>query len=869
MSCGCHQKKKSKLWTNSIINIQGEDGKKCKEKFCKCCIKIPGPPGPQGPPGPPGPPGPQGQQGPPGPQGQQGPPGPPGELEFWQERTETPAGTYPWVLLEPNETEYPIAMYPNVSTIIAPRGNGYIGADEVNPTTNARGDNAVDWQHVRVAATQVASGNYSIIGGGSNNTSSGEYSIVNGGLSNIASGDHSIVNGGLSNIASGLFSIVNGGNTSSATGNYTAILNGINNTASGVGSIASGNQTSADGTWTFVGGSTQTIGNIQSNAASQGSFVFGQATDTSKITADTNAIGSLAFGSASTDSNITTNGTGTIAMGASLDNSQLTSSGTGSIALGCAFSGGTLEATSQGSIALGHANIGQIQSTNNGSLAGGHTTTTGTIKATAEGAVALGRAGPGSLTSSAFGSFALGNAESSATITASGSGAFALGTSEDNSSIEATGFGSFAFGNVSQTSQLLSSGSGSIACGAAINESSIESRNFGSFACGFTNGTNSKITSTGAGSFVVGYVEDGQEITATGQNSVVFGATTNTMSQKISVDANYAFVHGYAINEGEEVTVPTGSEGAFITGQDLSIDNSINVPNVTLIGQHGQISDQQIQSGDLVNTIQSQASLQIAGGTDANDRGIHVVIGTENFGMAGTGGGIANFWNASGADYAEYFEWVDGNTNDENRNAFFVSLDDDKIRIAKTTDEVVGVSAPKNGYSGYIADSASLNWHGATLRDKYGQIQTKVSYAKSLISLLGNEKIDLTDALVKQLKEFDGKNLLSFAKKLKYTYKGKPLNHTQQLQLFRKFDTIKGIRIAVTNPEFDAYRVYVPRIARKEWTPVSLIGKVRVRDNGECKVGMKCDCDNGIAVPGNKWHVLKRIDEDVILILFK
>ena len=47
-----------------------------------------------------------------------------------------------------------------------------------------------------------------------------------------------------------------------------------------------------------------------------------------------------------------------------------------------------------------------------------------------------------------------------------------------------------------------------------------------------------------------------------------------------------------------------------------------------------------------------------------------------------------------------------------------------------------------------------------------------------------------------------------------------------------------------------------------------LLGKVYVRDNGDCTVGDTCDCSNGVAVPGNTWQVLSRNAPDVVRILY-
>jgi hypothetical protein len=61
---------------------------------------------------------------------------------------------------------------------------------------NPRGLHAVDLQSARAAATQVASGDYSVIGGGSSNTASGDAATVGGGYLNTASGDYATVGGG-------------------------------------------------------------------------------------------------------------------------------------------------------------------------------------------------------------------------------------------------------------------------------------------------------------------------------------------------------------------------------------------------------------------------------------------------------------------------------------------------------------------------------------------------------------------------------------------------------------------------------------------------------------------------------------------------
>ncbi|MCS7177567.1 MAG: tail fiber domain-containing protein [Candidatus Kapabacteria bacterium] len=97
---------------------------------------------------------------------------------------------------------------------------------------NTRGLHAVDLQSARTAAAQVASGDYSVIGGGSSNTASGHYSTVGGGYSNTASRWYSTVGGGLSNTANGTYSTVGGGYSNTASGGYSTVGGGWLNHAS-------------------------------------------------------------------------------------------------------------------------------------------------------------------------------------------------------------------------------------------------------------------------------------------------------------------------------------------------------------------------------------------------------------------------------------------------------------------------------------------------------------------------------------------------------------------------------------------------------------------------------------------------------------
>jgi hypothetical protein len=82
----------------------------------------------------------------------------------------------------------------NIDAVIKAQGDGAITNDDGG---DARGAHAVDWQKIRGAADQVASGDFAVISGGSFNQVSGLHSIVIGGNNNRNNSDYSVILGGV------------------------------------------------------------------------------------------------------------------------------------------------------------------------------------------------------------------------------------------------------------------------------------------------------------------------------------------------------------------------------------------------------------------------------------------------------------------------------------------------------------------------------------------------------------------------------------------------------------------------------------------------------------------------------------------------
>jgi hypothetical protein len=128
-------------------------------------------------------------------------------------------------------------------------------------------------------------------------------------------------------------------------------------------------------------------------------------------------------------------------------------------------------------------------------------------------------------------------------------------------------------------------------------------------------------------------------------------------------------------------------------------------------------------------------------------------------------------WTGGGADYAEYFEWQDGNPDNEDRRGMTVVFVGEKIRKAVDGEQPIGAVSAKPSI---VGNSAWNKWHGKYETDEFG------GYVM--------EDYDTTDA--------DGNTVTLQRRKL--------------------------------NSSFDTTQEYVPRSQRKEWSPVGLLGRMRI-----------------------------------------
>lgn len=157
----------------------------------------------------------------------------------------------------------------NSALVLQPKGAGALiaGARPTGAasTGNARGVAAIDLQMTRSAATQVASGDYAVIGGGRGNTASANDNVVCGGRNNTASSNFSdeypaAVCGGYNNTASSFGCFVGGGVNNTASTNRASLCAGGGNTSSGYASfVGAGEANTANATYASVLGGNRSL----------------------------------------------------------------------------------------------------------------------------------------------------------------------------------------------------------------------------------------------------------------------------------------------------------------------------------------------------------------------------------------------------------------------------------------------------------------------------------------------------------------------------------------------------------------------------------------------------------------------------------
>ena len=171
-------------------------------------------------------------------------------------------------------------------------------------------------------------------------------------------------------------------------------------------------------------------------------------------------------------------------------------------------------------------------------------------------------------------------------------------------------------------------------------------------------------------------------------------------------------------------------------------------------------------------------------------------------------------FTGGGADYAEYFEWKDGNSSDEDRVGYSVVLDDNKIVKATDSDDASKIIGVISVNPAVVGDGDIDRWKQKFLLDDFGREVTE----EITITEWKGEWTDEDGILQKQhIFSYDTDRIPSDVT-VPSDAEVKSVDENGNKFLRRK-----------TNPDWDKDMAYISREDRKEWDTVGLMGKLRLR----------------------------------------
>lgn len=348
-------------------------------------------------------------------------------------------------------------------------------------------------------------------------------------------------------------------------------------------------------------------------------------------------------------------------------------------------------------------------------------------------------------------------------------------------------------------------------------------------------GRGSHAEGNGTYSSYVGSHSEGEWTVSNGPGSHAggLGVVTDTAAHLVTASGFASFAHGYVKSDSYSNGVLTvAGHGAFGAGVAEPASNS----------DVGRLAASALGSIALGVNVQSNARGNCALGrynSHSTSESTHILTvgngsasGRSNaFRVAANGTYGAGAYNASGADYAEMFEWADANVNNEDRRGLFVTINGDKISIAdgsmiESLDDILGIVSADPSVCGDVHDD---QWKDMYLRDIFG---------------------------APIFEEYEEK-----------VWTGKKDEEGDKI-----YETVTQTRLKV-NPDYDMSLKYVPRSERPEWSAVGMLGKLVMVSDGTAAPGDYVTPDQkGRATYSSvktRFYCMERLDNSHIRVLIR
>lgn len=308
-----------------------------------------------------------------------------------------------------------------------------------------------------------------------------------------------------------------------------------------------------------------------------------------------------------------------------------------------------------------------------------------------------------------------------------------------------------------------------------------------------------------------------------GNKSIKMPHSTNTANGTLSV-ALGGFNDGCHAENQASIAMgfccSSYKPGGVAAGYECIVENNSYVNNGAVAIGLGCITDgrNKISTGKYNKVVSNALSIfEVGNGNDADNRSNGLRVDWEGKVYA------QKSVNPTGADYAEWFEWADGNPDGEDRIGRFVTLYGSQIRLAGADDDVLGIVS---GTAGLVGDSYEDDWQGRFLTDAFGRV---LRQAYEIPAQMNEDGTEVRPA------------------------------HTEEW--------------FAVNPAWNADEVYVPRSERSEWDTVGLMGKLYVTDDGSAQPGGYVQASaGGIATHSEtptRWRVMERTADNIVRVMMR
>ncbi len=195
--------------------------------------------------------------------------------------------------------------------------------------------------------------------------------------------------------------------------------------------------------------------------------------------------------------------------------------------------------------------------------------------------------------------------------------------------------------------------------------------------------------------------------------------------------------------------------------------------------------------------------------------------------MRGDGNGYCDgAWNGGGADYAEYFEWKDGNSDGEDRRGYPVVLDGNMIRKATSDDSASSIIGIVSTAPAIVGDSDTEQYKQKYLKDDFGSFIWE-DYTVTEWDEINFEGVAGPD---RKTTSYHTDQIPSDVTPPSEDVKNEDGQVVKTKAVVTSTDADgNNLRRRKLNPDYDSSKTYETRESRKEWETIGLMGKLRMR----------------------------------------